>query len=160
MIPLEFDAKAEFWAQWEGNRRLTVRLAEAFPADKLLTFTPTPPLRPFGVMLDEIARMELAYMRGLAEDQWGWDPQNPPRPTDAPGAIAFLEEARAYTRRAWEGLPAETLLTPRKDPFFFGADKRPYDWLAYCQENEIHHRGQGYIYLRELGIEPPHFWER
>ena len=27
-------------------------------------------------------------------------------------------------------------------------------------DNEIHHRGQGYVYLRELGIEPPPFWER
>jgi uncharacterized damage-inducible protein DinB len=26
--------------------------------------------------------------------------------------------------------------------------------------NEIHHRGQGYVYLRALGIEPPRFYER
>jgi uncharacterized damage-inducible protein DinB len=24
----------------------------------------------------------------------------------------------------------------------------------------VHHRGQGYVYLRALGIEPPPFWER
>jgi uncharacterized damage-inducible protein DinB len=27
-------------------------------------------------------------------------------------------------------------------------------------DNEIHHRGQGYVYLRALGIEPPPFYER
>jgi uncharacterized damage-inducible protein DinB len=27
-------------------------------------------------------------------------------------------------------------------------------------DNEIHHRGQGYVYLRALGIEPPPFCER
>ncbi|WP_367868755.1 DinB family protein [Pedobacter sp. WC2423] len=27
-------------------------------------------------------------------------------------------------------------------------------------DNEIHHRGQGYVYLRSLGIEPPFFWDR
>jgi uncharacterized damage-inducible protein DinB len=27
-------------------------------------------------------------------------------------------------------------------------------------DNEIHHRAQGYVYLRALNIEPPHFWER
>ncbi|MFD1732208.1 DinB family protein [Deinococcus malanensis] len=27
-------------------------------------------------------------------------------------------------------------------------------------ENEIHHRGQGFVYLRLLGIEPPAFYER
>ena len=157
---MAFDLKAEFLAQWEGNRRLTIRVARAFPADQLFTFRPTEALRPFGVMLDEIARMELAYVRGLAEDKWAYDPQDPPRPTDAAGAIAFLEETRAYTRRAWAAIPESTLVTPRKDAFFFGADKRPYDWLVYCVENEIHHRGQGYIYLRELGVEPPPFWER
>ena len=32
--------------------------------------------------------------------------------------------------------------------------------LFYVIENEIHHRGQGYVYLRALGIEPPPFYER
>jgi uncharacterized damage-inducible protein DinB len=32
--------------------------------------------------------------------------------------------------------------------------------ILYCIDNENHHRGQGYVYLRALGIEPPHFWER
>jgi uncharacterized damage-inducible protein DinB len=32
--------------------------------------------------------------------------------------------------------------------------------VLYFIENEIHHRGQGYVYLRALGITPPFFWER
>ena len=35
-----------------------------------------------------------------------------------------------------------------------------YGLLLYWIDNEIHHRGQGYVYLRALGIEPPPFWER
>ena len=155
-----FDVKAEFLAQWEGHRGLTLRAARAFPEDKLFTYAPTAALRPFGVMLDEIARIELAYVRGLAEDKWAYDPENQPRATDTAGAIAFLEETRNYTRRVWGDINEETLLTVRSDPFFFGSTKRPYDWLVYCLDNEVHHRGQGYIYLRELGIEPPAFWER
>ena len=27
-------------------------------------------------------------------------------------------------------------------------------------DNEIHHRGQGYVYLRALGIAPPAFYDR
>jgi uncharacterized damage-inducible protein DinB len=34
------------------------------------------------------------------------------------------------------------------------------DLLLYVIDNEIHHRGQGYVYLRSLGIEPPPFYER
>jgi uncharacterized damage-inducible protein DinB len=32
--------------------------------------------------------------------------------------------------------------------------------IQYAIENEIHHRGQAYVYLRALGIEPPSFWKR
>jgi uncharacterized damage-inducible protein DinB len=32
--------------------------------------------------------------------------------------------------------------------------------LFYWIDNEIHHRGQGYVYLRALGIEPPAFYDR
>jgi uncharacterized damage-inducible protein DinB len=154
------DVKAEFLHRWEGNRRLTLRTAQAFPPESLGSFTPTAPLRPFGVMLDEIARLELSYIRGLAEDRWAWDPDDPPRAADAAGTIALLEEVRAHTRAVWDRIPAATLFAPHHDPFFFGDEKTPYEWLTYCLENEIHHRGQGYVYLRHLGVEPPPFWER
>lgn len=32
--------------------------------------------------------------------------------------------------------------------------------LLYVLDNEVHHRGQGHPYLRELGIEPPAFYQR
>jgi uncharacterized damage-inducible protein DinB len=32
--------------------------------------------------------------------------------------------------------------------------------LFYIIDNEVHHRGQGYVYLRALGIEPPPFYDR
>jgi uncharacterized damage-inducible protein DinB len=35
-----------------------------------------------------------------------------------------------------------------------------HDLILYVIDNEIHHRGQGYVYLRALGIEPPPFFDR
>ena len=35
-----------------------------------------------------------------------------------------------------------------------------YGLFLYWIDNEIHHRGQGYVYLRSLGIEPPAFYDR
>jgi uncharacterized damage-inducible protein DinB len=32
--------------------------------------------------------------------------------------------------------------------------------FQYWIDNEIHHRGQAYVYLRALGIEPPAFYDR
>ena len=37
---------------------------------------------------------------------------------------------------------------------------RVYDLLLYAIDNEIHHRGEGYVYLRALRIEPPAFYSR
>ena len=35
-----------------------------------------------------------------------------------------------------------------------------HNLILYVIDNEIHHRGQGYVYLRALGIAPPPFYER
>jgi uncharacterized damage-inducible protein DinB len=35
-----------------------------------------------------------------------------------------------------------------------------YSLLSYIIDNEIHHRAQGHVYLRSLGLEPPPFWDR
>ena len=32
--------------------------------------------------------------------------------------------------------------------------------ILYAVDNEIHHRAQGYVYLRSLSIEPPAFYDR
>jgi hypothetical protein len=123
-----FDFRSEFLAQWEGNRRLTLRVASALPPARLFDHAPVPSRRPFGAMAVEIARLEQAYVRGLAEGRW-----------------SFGEAA---------------LRTPREDPFGGGPPARPYDWLLYALEDEVHHGGQGYDYLRALGIAPPLFCER
>jgi uncharacterized damage-inducible protein DinB len=43
----------------------------------------------------------------------------------------------------------------------FGQYKGPGYWMIfYAIDNETHHRGQGYVYLRSLGVEPPQFYAR
>jgi hypothetical protein len=43
----------------------------------------------------------------------------------------------------------------------FGAfDGITSDIIFYWIDNEIHHRAQGFVYLRSLGIQPPAFWDR
>ncbi|MDP1570083.1 MAG: DinB family protein [Vicinamibacterales bacterium] len=49
---------------------------------------------------------------------------------------------------------------PRVDDGFGQYPGTGYDILLYAIDNEIHHRGQGYVYLRALGIEPPGFYDR
>ena len=43
----------------------------------------------------------------------------------------------------------------------FGQWEGPvYSFIFYWIDNEIHHSGQAYVYLRSLGIEPPAFYDR
>jgi uncharacterized damage-inducible protein DinB len=46
------------------------------------------------------------------------------------------------------------------DPWFGSEPRSHLDRILYLIDNEVHHRGQGYVYLRMLGIEPPAFYER
>ena len=32
--------------------------------------------------------------------------------------------------------------------------------VQHAIDNNIHHRGEAFVYLRALGIEPPAFWDR
>lgn len=142
----------------EGHRRLTLRTVEAFPEDALFRFTPCEPLRPFAEMLVEVIELEASYIRGVATGEWLL-PASPAFSTKADllGAAARI---RARTRELWPQVTAGRLLSVKPDPFFGGPEQRLLDRLIYALENEVHHRGQGFVYLRLLGIEPPPFYER
>jgi uncharacterized damage-inducible protein DinB len=72
--------------------------------------------------------------------------------------LRLWDEATAEIDRLWPTIPATRF---QEVDTAFGQWKMPiYGLLLYIVDNEIHHRGQGYVYLRSLGIEPPPFYER
>lgn len=143
----------------EGNRRLTVRTIEAYPEKELFEFKPAEVLRPFSEMIKEILHIELAYVRGIGLDEWNYSPQYKDVATK-PELLNACRETRAETLHVWKNISDERLRTVEKDPFFGAEPQSHFSRLFYALENEIHHRGQGFIYLRLLGIEPPAFYER
>ena len=158
-----YNLKNYFWQNWEENRRLTLKVAHSFSDEQLLKAKPVPQMRPFARMLLEIAGLEHFFIRGLAEDIWEWVPDETTRPqiADAQEVFTILDEIKGYTSHAWPNISEKKLLTVHPSPpSFAGPDAPPLDWLQYALENEIHHRAQGYTYLRCLGVEPPMFWDR
>lgn len=143
----------------EGNRRLTLRTIEAFPEPELFAYRPVEPLRPFAEMVREILDLEAGYVRGIATGEWVHEPTCADVDTRA-GLLAACARVRERTRELWPRITAERLLQVEPDPFWGGPPQSHLERLVYALENEIHHRGQGYVYLRLLGIEPPAFWER
>jgi uncharacterized damage-inducible protein DinB len=73
----------------------------------------------------------------------------------------FLERWDDITEKInkrWQQIPAKRFTEMDKA---FGQWEGPvYSFIIYWIDNEIHHRGQAYVYLRSLGIEPPAFYDR
>ncbi len=143
---------------WQGNRRLTRRTIEAFPEDKLFTFS-VGGMRPFAQLVLEMAGMAIPGMDGIVSSKWGnYDDVQKNAPTTKEGLLALWDETTEKINRLWPQIKPERF---REVEAAFGIyENTIFATITYFIENEIHHRAQGYVYLRALGIEPPHFWER
>lgn len=153
---------AELLDHWQGHRRLTRRTLEAFPEDKLFTYS-VGGMRPFSEYIMEFIGMAEPGIDGILTGEWKSVDQLPHHGKDAkPKTKAeLLQRWDAVTEkinRLWPKIPAQRF---RELDKAFGQWEGPvYFFVQYWIDNEIHHRAQGYVYLRTLGIEPPHFWER
>jgi len=142
---------------WLGHRRLTRRVIRAFPEEALFKHR-IPGMRPFGVIVHELNVFLPLVVEGAATGEWRW----PAGDEDAPsGKAELLTKFDAATRTL------ETLLQTVPAPRFLEVDhpmgnrEEPVvATLLYFLDNEVHHRGQGYAYLRQLGVEPPAFYQR
>ncbi|HEX2208203.1 MAG TPA: DinB family protein [Longimicrobium sp.] len=140
---------------WQGHRRLTRRLIEAFPEDQLFTFS-IGGMRTFGQLALEILTMGAPMVRGVVNGDWNtsWDREAKPREE----ILREWDAATDEINTLWAQIPAERF---NEHLVAFGQyPGRASDLTLYVIDNEIHHRGQGYVYLRALGIEPPPFYER
>jgi uncharacterized damage-inducible protein DinB len=140
---------------WQGHRRLTRRMIQAFPEDQLFTFS-VGGMRPFGVLAMEMIAMGVPMVRGVVSGDWTPAPQREVRSRDE--LLRLWDESTEQIDTLWQQIPPERFQETIKA--FGQYEGRTTDLLLYVIDNEIHHRGQGYVYLRALGIDPPPFYER
>ena len=142
-------------SHWQGHRRLTRRVIDAFPEDKLFSFS-VGGMRPFGELVMEMLGMGEPMARGVATGDWHWSNDRGPHPKQE--LLRRWDESTAKLDEWWRQIPPERFLeTLTAFGQYTGVCN---DLLLYVIDNEIHHRGQGYVYLRALGMEPPPFYER
>jgi len=142
-------------AHWQGHRRLTRRVIVAFPEDKLFTFS-VGGMRPFGVLALEMVMMAVPMLRGAVSGDWNASGDRAPRPKQE--LLSLWDESTDELNALWRQVPPKRFLeTLTAFGQYTGA---LHDLILYVIDNEIHHRGQGYVYMRALGIEPPPFYDR
>ncbi len=144
-------------AHWQGHRKLTRKVIEAFPEKEFFELSIGGMRTPAQIILE---------LLGIA----------------APGVREIATGNQETLREELhEGITKKDILdhwdrdTDELDRYFnripierFGEQVITFGQypgtvissILYFIDNEIHHRGQLYVYLRSLGIEPPMFWER
>ena len=140
---------------WQGHRRLTRRVIDAFPEDKLFTFS-VGGMRPFSELAFEFIRMAVPIVRGVATGKWA--EYQGVAPTTKSDLLRLWDTQTAELEEIYAEIPAHRFA--EIDKAFGQWEGSGLNTIQYAIDNEIHHRGQGYVYLRALGIEPPPFWER
>ncbi len=146
--------KEELLSHWQQHRALTRRTLEAFPSEELFEFS-IGGMRTFAEMIKELISIAVPGLRGIV--------------TGKMECINHDLKTKDELLKQWD---ADTVLINDlfdklteekfKESFAIYGDFKlsNIDNVLYVIDNEVHHRGQGYVYLRALGIEPPFFYQR
>lgn len=140
---------------WQGHRRLTRKLIEAFPNDHFFSYT-LGGMRPCSELIAEILGMTGPGLRGVVTGHW--DSFQTLSATTKEQVLNQWDQVTEQMNTLWPQIQPSRF---QEVDVAFGQYEGPIHWLIlYFIDNEIHHRGQASVYLRTLGIEPPFFWDR
>jgi uncharacterized damage-inducible protein DinB len=152
---------AEFLDLWQGHRRLTRRMIEAFPEDKLFTYS-IGGMRPFSELVFEFIGMAWPGVTGIRTGEWKTmkysEEGAPDKPKTKAELLGLWDKTTDKINYEWNQTGDERFL--EHDVSFGQWPGTVYSFVQYWMDNEIHHRGQAYVYLRSLNIEPPAFYDR
>lgn len=150
-------SSAQLLQHWLGHRTLTRRVIEAFPEKAFFEYS-LGGMRTFSAMVQELLAIAGPGLRQIADDSTETLNEHIDGATTKENILALWDEATTEIGACWSKIPdrkfSEHILA------FGQYEGTVLSSILYFIDNEIHHRAQGYVYLRTLGIEPPPFWER
>lgn len=146
-----------FLQHWLGHRRLTRRTIDAFPQKELFEFS-IGGMRTFAELMKEIITIAGPSLKCFVD--------NIVKPYSEEGIevktkdelLKRYDEETKNIIEYYNQLPEERF--SEMFNLFEMYNNTIVDSIFYFIDNEIHHRAQGFVYLRALGIEPPAFYER
>ncbi|TDH20670.1 damage-inducible protein DinB [Segetibacter sp. 3557_3] len=147
---------AELLEHWQGHRRLTRRVIDAFPEKELFEYS-IGGMRPFAAMVQELLAIGVPGLREIT----GGKTEALNEHLDVKSKAELLElwdTASEDINTYWTQIPEQQFHD--RIVTFGQYEGTVISSILYFIDNEIHHRGEGYVYLRSLGVEPPPFWAR
>lgn len=153
----QFMTTEQLLKHWQGHRNLTRRVIEAFPEKELFEFS-VGGMRPFAKLAVELISIAGSALKGIIDNNMEAYNEEGFNPKTKQEILKKWDEETEVINHYFRQISEERF----QETFnLFGQYEFPvYENILYFVDNEIHHRGQGYVYLRALGMEPPFFWER
>ena len=136
---------------WANVRKLTMRVFDLFPEDQF-GFRPVESTRSVAEQFDHILVCELYARIGMLTGIWDIAPFKGDRDLSRSTLREKLYNENRKTLGLLRLLPEGQFIKIYNTPFgAISGETLIYETI----DEEIHHRGNLYIYLRVLGIEPP-----
>jgi uncharacterized damage-inducible protein DinB len=156
--------KAQMTALWDHFRTvngITVRAIEAIPADKVDS-RPCKDMRTPRELIVHMYNMMRYVAEGASKGNVGYDNSK-----DDPVTLEKVktrEDLARYARDSWTA--ADRAVASMSDaqlqtmvPTSWGKPFPGHVCLSIVYDEHLHHRGQLYAFLRQLGVEPPFLWD-
>ncbi len=148
---------AELLEHWQGHRRLTRKVIEAFPEEEFFTYT-LGGMRPFVEMVMELLAIAEPGIREIATGKREVLVEHFDHGNKKAYLLKLWDKATENINELWSEIPLSRFSETTNA--FGQYEGTNISHIMYFIDNESHHRGQAYVYLRSLGIEPPLFYDR
>jgi len=148
---------AQLLEHWQGHRGLTRRVIEAFPEKELFEHQ-IGGMRPFSEMVAELLAIAVPGLEEIVSKKTIEFREKSDFGNSKAKILELWDESTEKINTLWSQLGLERFQEYIK--LFGQYEGTVQSSIFYFIDNEIHHRGQAYVYLRSLNIEPPFFYER
>ena len=153
----EVITQEELLHHWQGHRKLTRRVIEAFPEQEFFNFS-IGGMRPFAAMVMALLGIAVPGLQEIVSGNTTKLNEQFDHKNQKAVLLEMWDAATVEIDALFRQVPAERF--HERINLFGMYENTVWSSIYYFIDNEIHHRGQGYVYLRALGIEPPPFWDR
>ncbi len=147
----------ELFKHWMGHRTLTRRVIEAFPEKDFFNFS-IGGMRTPAALTSELLAIAGPGLRQIVEGSTEALSEKFEFNSSKAKALEFWDKADNEVTTLWSKISNERF--HERIVTFGQYEGSIWSSIFYFIDNEIHHRGQMYVYLRALGVEPPAFWDR